>query len=382
MKTRSIAALTAANVALAIVVHLAWTALPTGAAVKKTAPLPPQTQEEHLISVIAKSSPAVVSITIEATSTPITSVSIDSKGVQQQNTQDGQLQEVGRGTGFLVSADGMIVTNRHVASDRVSKYTAFLSDGRSFPARVLDIDPANDLALLKIEITGAPFLTLTSNDNPRIGQIVIAIGNALGKYDNTVTEGILSGINRNIEPTDDRTNRTESLEDVLQTDAAINAGNSGGPLIDSSGFVIGVNTALESDGQSLGFAIPASEVRKVLTSYARFGAIARPRLGVRYLMITPDLVAQLKLSYKDGALVQASDTGEAAVLPNSPAAAAGLRDGDIILEADGKKLAGKLTLTKVVQSKNVGDQLKLKVARGTDVFTVFAPLDAYAPVSP
>lgn len=381
MKVRSAVILTVANLFLAVTVHLAWSALPTGAAAKKVAPLPPQTEEDRLIGVIAKSSPAVVSILIEAPGMQTISVSVDGGQVQQQ-TDSGNLQEVGRGTGFLVSADGMIVTNRHVANDRISKYTAFLSDGRSFTARVLDIDPVNDLALLKIDVTGLPFLTVAPNDNLRIGQTVIAIGNALGKYDNTVTRGILSGVNRNLDATDERNGRAENLEDILQTDAAINSGNSGGPLLDSNGHVIGVNTAIETDGQGLGFAIPAAEVRKVLAAYARYGAIARPRLGVRYVMIAPELVLKLHLDRKDGALIQASDTGEPGIVPGSPAEAAGLMAGDVIIEADGKKLAGKLTLTKVIQGKSVGDRLKLKLVHGQDIINISVTLDAFAPVLP
>ena len=381
MKIRSAIALTVTNLALAVAVHLAWPVVPSDAASKPVSPLAPMTEEDRLIKVIAKSSPAVVSIVIESAAPTITITQTNNGKVEQEQTQDG-LQEVGRGTGFLVSADGMIVTNRHVASDRVSKYTALLSDGRSFAAKVLDIDPANDLAFLKIDQTGLPFLTVSPNDNLRIGQNVIAIGNALGKYDNTVTRGILSGVNRSVDATDGRTGKTESLEDILQTDAAINNGNSGGPLIDGNGMVIGVNTAVENDGRGLGFAIPGSEVRKDLASYARYGSIARPRLGVRYFMITPELQLRKHLDLKEGAYLGPSEDGQPAIVAGGPGFYAGLHSGDIITQVNGIKIAGKMTLSKIIQNKSVGDQVKLKVVRGSDTLDITASLDAYAPISP
>ena len=356
--------LLALNAAVAVSVHFAWTAWPqTAGAAQKPVP-PAASEEDRLIRVIAKDSPAVVSILV------------------QKSGAAGELEEVGRGTGFLVQADGMIVTNRHVAGDRQATYTVFLSDERTFKASILDVDPVNDLALLKIEASGLPTLTLAADDAVHIGQTTIAIGNALGKYANTVTRGILSGLDRNLDATDGITGSSESLEELLQTDASINSGNSGGPLLNSSGEVIGVDTAVETYAQGLGFAIPVSEVRKVLDSYRRYGAIARPRFGVRYLTITPDLVKEKGLAFAYGALVDSGDPNEASVLPGSPAASAGLAQGDIILEVNGKKLEGKYTLAKAIQSKNVGDAVTLKVARDGALLTLVAQLDAFPPYAP
>ena len=350
------------NVILAVSVHLAWSSLaaPAGAAVKPV-PAAPISDEERIIKLVSAASPAVVSVMV------------------QQRGQQEALIEVGKGTGFLIDADGLVVTNRHVAFARDAVLTAFLTDGRSFAATVIDIDPVNDLALIKVEAKGLPYLQLEADDKLRLGQTTVAIGNALGKYANTVTSGILSGVERDIEAADQVTGNLERLEELLQTDAAINNGNSGGPLLNLDGKVIGVNTAVEQDAQGLGFAIPVSEVRKILASYRRYGAIARPRLGVRYFTITPEFQHERSLPYAYGALVGSEDPAEAVVLPNSPAASAGLASGDVILEINGKKLEGKWTLAKAVQSLAVGDAVRLKVVRGGATLELRATLDAHPP---
>lgn len=350
------------NVFVAVSVHVAWSSIarPADAALK-AAPAAPVSEEERVIKVVSNASPAVVSILVK------------------ERGQDGALYEVGRGTGFLLDAEGLIVTNRHVAHARDADLTAILTDGRTFPASVIDIDPVNDLALLKIDAKGLPSLQLESDDKLRLGQRTVAIGNALGKYANTVTSGILSGIDRDVDASDQVTGDIERLEELLQTDAAINNGNSGGPLLNLDGKVIGVNTAVEQGAQSLGFAIPVSEVRKVVASYRRYGAIARPRLGVRYFTITPELKLEKSLAYGYGALVGSDDPGEGVVLPNSPAAAAGLQSGDVILEINGRKLEGKWTLAKAIQSLAVGDAVRLKVARADATLEMRATLDAHPP---
>ncbi|MEK7545748.1 MAG: trypsin-like peptidase domain-containing protein [Patescibacteria group bacterium] len=350
------------NVIVAVSVHLAWSSLarPAGAAAVKT-PAGSLSEEDRIIKLVSTASPAVVSILV------------------QQRGQQEALIEIGKGTGFLIDADGLVITNRHVAFERDAVLTALLTDGRSFSAKVIDIDPVNDLALLKIDAKGLPFLALEADDRLRLGQTTVAIGNALGKYANTVTSGILSGVGRDVEAANNVTGDLERLEELLQTDAAINGGNSGGPLLNLDGKVIGVNTAVEQDAQGLGFAIPVSEVRKVLTSYRRYGAIARPRLGVRYFTITPELKIERSLAYGYGALVGGEDPSDAVVLPNSPAAAAGLLEGDVILEVNGKKLEGKWTLAKAVQSLSVGDVARLKIARAGTTIELRATLDAHPP---
>jgi S1-C subfamily serine protease len=370
--------LVASNLAVAGFGRLFWDVLsaPVTAAVKPVAPL---TEEERLIQVISKASPAVVSILVQKEAPGAQIISFGGDGSIETQEAPPDYEEIGRGTGFLVRADGLIVTNRHVAGDRTAKITVFLTDERTFDAKIIDVDPVNDLSLLKIEGRGLPTLALQSDAKLRIGQTAIAIGNALGKYANTVTRGILSGVGRSIEASNPVVGGVERLEDILQTDAAINSGNSGGPLLDLEGKVIGVNTALEFGAQSLGFAIPVSEVRKVLESYARYGAIARPRLGVRYFTITPEVALEFKLAQQEGALVRADQPGETPIVPNSPAAAAGLIENDVIVEVNGRKLDGKWTLAKAIQALNVGDVATLKVLRHGEIFIIKAVLDAHPP---
>jgi len=367
------------NLVIATVVHLAWN---TGHQSATAAPqtIAVVTEEEKVIQAVEKNSPAVVSILVKEEQDTGPQFQFDQFGNVQRSDSQKEMVEVGRGTGFLVSSSGLIVTNRHVVVSRNAQHTVFLSDDRKFEATVLDIDPVNDLALMKIEGEGFPSVELETNDNFRIGQTVIAIGNALGRFDNTVTRGILSAVGRNIEATNFSTGAIEQLEEVLQTDAAINSGNSGGPLINLSGRVIGVNTAVEHDAQGLGFAIQASEVRNILASYASFGAIARPRLGVRYFAITADLAEKENLPYNDGAWVDSGEDGTTAVIPGGPGDIAGILDGDIILEVDGIALKGRLSLSKEIQAKNVGDRISLKIARNGTIVLLTATLDAHAPV--
>ena len=289
------------------------------------------------------------------------------------------LGEARRYTDHIYGYSHVFFASRHVASSRNAVLTVFLLDGRSFPARVADIDPVNDLALLKIDARNLPTIPLESDDAYRLGQTTIAIGNALGKYANTVTRGILSGVNREVEAENNVTGVTERLEELLQTDAAINSGNSGGPLLNLDGKVIGMNTAVEHGGQGLGFAIPVSEIRKVADSYRLYGAIARPRLGVRYVSVTPEIQIERHLEHAYGAFVATDDLGQSAVLPNSPASAIGLKEGDIILEINSKKLEGKMTLAKAIQSLRVGDVVNLVVARGSVRLALTVRLDAQPP---
>lgn len=382
-KRRLIASLVVLNLAVAVAIQALGSAAPRSAEAgqKPTAPKPvaPISEEERIIQAIARTSPAVVSIVISKEVLSPEVLIFNADGTVTRQEPEKKIEEVGRGTGFLISADGTIATNRHVGGDRQASYDVILSDERHFPARILDIDPVNDLALLKIDADKLPSLTLETDDRLRIGQTVIAIGNALGKYSNTVTRGILSGVERSLEASNELTGVLEQLEDILQTDAAINEGNSGGPLINLDGRVIGVNTAVDRGGEGLGFAIPVSELRKVLASYARYGTVARPRLGVRYLTITPELVLKEKLGQTYGALVRSGSADLPSVLPDGPAARAGVFDGDVILEVNNQKLSGRRTLSKVIQSLSVGDKVVLAVARGSEMLTLTAELDAHPP---
>lgn len=281
--------------------------------------------------------------------------------VPQYRQNGTQKQEVGGGSGFIVSADGLIVTNRHVVDQEEAEYTVFRNDGTKFDAKVLAKDTVNDLAIIKIEGKDLPFLEFADSDNLKVGQTAIAIGNALAEFRNTVSVGVISGLARSI-TAGDNMGQSEQLDEVIQTDAAINPGNSGGPLLSLNGQVIGVNVAVALGSENIGFALPANVAKETLDSVVRTGKIERAYIGVRYAMITPALVEKNKLSVNYGALVVRGESAEElAVMPGSPADKAGLVEGDIILEIDGVKIEGSNTLSSLVQKRNVGDTLNLKL---------------------
>jgi len=226
-------------------------------------------------------------------------------------------------------------------------------------------DPAQDLALLKIE-GAVPFPTVILGDSSTVqtGQSVIAIGNALGQFDNSVSVGVVSGQQRTITAGD--MTSSETLENLIQTDAAINEGNSGGPLLNLKGEVIGVNTAIAQGAQNIGFVIPINLAKRDIEQVKNTGKISYPYLGVRYVTIDDDVQNANKLPVDYGAWITSGDDKEAAVMDGSPAQAAGLKDGDIILEVDGQKIDSKNTLSSIIAVHNVGDKVVLTVLRGKD----------------
>jgi serine protease Do len=277
------------------------------------------------------------------------------------SSSSGGLQEVGAGSGFFISADGLILTNKHVVSDTTASYTVITSDGKKYDAKVLAQDPTNDLALVKINIQNAPFLKLADSSQLQVGQHVIAIGNSLGQYQNTVTSGIVSGIGRSIAAGSD-TGGSEDLSGVIQTDAAINPGNSGGPLLNIEGQVVGINTAIDQEGQLVGFAIPANEIARALASYQKNGKITSAFLGVRYIILTFDIAKQQNLPRDFGALiVRGQNVTDFAVLPGSPADKAGLVENDIILQVNGAKIDENNTLSALLSNYSPGDTVTLRV---------------------
>lgn len=318
-------------------------------------------EESAIISAVEKVNPAVVSIVItkdlprlEQFGSPFGDFFFS---IPSQETEK---QRIGAGSGFIITSDGMIVTNRHVVADNTAEYTVVTKDGQKYPAKILAIDPFNDLAIVKIEATNLPVVSLGNSDTLKLGQRVIAIGNALGEFQNTVTTGVVSGIGRNI--TASGNTQTEKLSEVIQTDAAINPGNSGGPLINLAGEVIGVNTAISQSAQLIGFAIPVNQVKKVIDDVQQFGKVRRPFLGVRYTIITPTLAKSNNLPVDYGALVLKGDSpSELAVIPGSPADKAGLAENDIILEVDGKKINADNQLADILRSYNPLDRVILKV---------------------
>jgi serine protease Do len=246
-----------------------------------------------------------------------------------------------------------------VVEDTAATYTVLMNDGKKFDATVLSRDPVNDLALVKISANNLTTVPLGDSSSLEIGQKVIAIGNALGQYQNTVTTGVVSGIGRTITAGGTSTG-SEQLEGVIQTDAAINPGNSGGPLLDIGGSVIGINTAIDSQGQLVGFAIPVNDIKKDVDSFKRYGKITKPFLGIRYVLVNSTIKDEKKLSVDYGALI-ISDRNSPAVVPGSAAEKSGLKENDIVLEINGNKVDADHSLAAIIKNYNPGDQIKLKV---------------------
>ncbi len=283
-------------------------------------------------------------------------------------TPDGtEKQQVGSGSGFLVTSDGLIVTNKHVVSDKSAEYEVNFSNGKKYPATVLARDAVLDVAIMKIQATGLPYLSLGDSGKLKLGQSVIAIGNALGQFENTVSVGVVSGLSRSIKA-GDGTGKQEALSHVIQTDAAINPGNSGGPLLDIGGRVIGVNVAIVQGSQNIGFALPVNSIKSVIDSVRTTGKIVRPYLGIRYQPITKAMKEANNLSVDYGVIVKAGDDKNSlAVIPGSPADKAGIVENDIILSVDGKKIEGDFDLAGYIRTKNIGDIATLKIiSKGTD----------------
>ena len=281
--------------------------------------------------------------------------------VPQYRQKGTQRQQVSAGTGFFVSDDGYLVTNRHVVEDREAEYMVLMNDGRKIKASVVARDPVQDIAILKVESGKFSFVPLGNSDNLRVGQTVVAIGNALGEFQNTVSVGVISGLSRTVIASGSASG-SEVLQEVVQTDAAINPGNSGGPLLDLAGRAIGINTAVATDAQSIGFALTINSIKKAVADSREFGKISYGYLGVHYVSVTPQIKEEKKLSVDYGAFLTASD-GQPAVIQGSPAEKAGLREGDTILEFGGVKINKDSALAKLISQKRVGEKVQLKVLR-------------------
>jgi serine protease Do len=295
--------------------------------------------------------------------------------IPQLRQKGTELREVGGGSGFLVSADGYIVTNRHVVSDEKAEYTVFTNDGKKHEAKVIARDPALDLAVIKISGSGFHHLSFGDSDKLEIGQTVIAIGNALAEFRNTVSVGVVSGLSRSITASD-RRGGFEALDQLIQTDAGINPGNSGGPLINLSGEVVGVNVAVADGAENIGFALSVNSVKSIVESVKTTGKIVRPYLGVRYIEINEEIKEKNKLSVDYGVLVQRGvEVSDLAVIPGSPADKAGIVENDIILEIDGIKLTSDQSLAAIIRTKKVGDVVKLKINHKGQEKTVTVKLE-------
>ncbi|MBF0104928.1 MAG: trypsin-like peptidase domain-containing protein [Deltaproteobacteria bacterium] len=286
-------------------------------------------------------------------------------GIPYYRQRGYEKKEVGGGTGFIVSDDGYILTNRHVVLDDEADYTVLLNNEKKLQAKVLARDFYNDIAVIKIEAGDYTVIELGDSDQIEVGQTVIAIGNALGEFRNTVSSGIVSGLSRKIEA--GGAGYSEQLTGLVQTDASINPGNSGGPLLDISGKAIGINTAIVSNAQNIGFATPINLARIVYESVKKHGRIVRPWLGIQYIPVTEAFAKGNNISVDYGALVWGDQAGyyqrSYAVIPNSPADKAGIRQGDIILKINGIKVEEANPLANIVGQYMPGDVVSLLILR-------------------
>lgn len=312
----------------------------------------------------------------------VVSINVTSEVVANDFFGFGQpVQERSAGTGFIVSQDGVIVTNRHVLPKGITTVSVTLSDGTELDdvtvmGRTSSSDPL-DIAFLKINDKKGKELhpvKLGESSKMAVGYKVIAIGNALGQFQNTVTSGILSGYGRSVEAGDG--NSSESLQNLFQTDAAINQGNSGGPLVNINGEVIGVNTAVAGQGENIGFAIPTDDIRGLITSVLETGKLERPYLGVRYVPLTDDYAYQLGLDVKRGAYIVSGQSGRSSVMSDSPAEKAGLREKDVITKANDIVIDENNSLTSVLGRFKVGDTIKLTIIRDKTEQTIDVKLEA------
>lgn len=330
--------------------------------------------ESELISELAKTvGEGVVSVNVKQT-----------QSVQDFFGRTSERESQGAGTGFIISKEGIVVTNRHVVPQGTDEVSVVLSDGTELDnvkviGRTSESDPL-DVAFLKIEDAKGKELKpvkLGDSSKMRVGDKVIAIGNALGQFQNTVTSGIVSGYGRQIEAYDSSGTSGETLQNLFQTDAAINQGNSGGPLVNMNGEVIAINTAVAGDGaENIGFAIPINDVQGIIASVLEKGKFERPYLGVRYVELNDDYAYEYNLDRNRGAYLAPNVEGGDSIIKNSPADKAKLKEKDIIIKINGEEINENNSLISLVQKNKVGDTIDVTVIRDGKEETVKVKLEA------
>ena len=307
-------------------------------------------ESSAIITAAQKVSPAVVTINS-------TTAASQTNPFQAPGQNQG-----GVGSGIIFDSRGWILTNRHVVAGATS-LTVKLKDGRSFSGRIYGIDTLTDLAIVKVDATGLPTAPIGDSGNIQVGQLAIAIGSPLGNYTNTVTSGIISALGRTITVTDEQTGQPTDLHGLIQTDAAINPGNSGGPLLNAAAQVVGVNTAIASSAEGIGFAIPIDIARPIMQQALAGEPLARPWVGIRYVQIDLQVKQQYNLPLDQGAYVTSGD-GSPAVVAGSPADKAGIKQGDIITSLEGITLDNLHPLEDVLTQFAPGKTVTIEVYRG------------------
>lgn len=345
-------------------------------------------EEELIINAVKKAAPAVVNIVsskvLNESTTPLLPFGLNAvpfgASFSGQNSVDTKIKRpatleapgepkevnISGGSGFFISAGGLILTNRHVVQDPEAKYTVITNDDTQYEARVVGRDSLNDVAMLKVEVADAPALELGDSLKLELGQTVMTIGNALGLFQNTVSRGVISGLSRAISAASEISGETSQLRGLIQTDAAINPGNSGGPLVTVDGVAVGINTAVVFGAENIGFAIPINSAKRDLETLKKYGEIVHPSLGIRYVTITKALQERFKLPVDNGAwVVREQHPWDVAVLPGGPAHKAGICENDIIIAFNGKKITEKNALIDFLEQSKIGDTVTLRVLSGT-----------------
>ena len=322
-------------------------------------------EENAVIDVVEKVTPSVVTIGVKKTQKIINSQSLFlnpfdffGKETNQLKVEEKEIEQ-DIGSGFIITQDGLVVTNKHVVSDLEAEYRIITSNDEELKVEKIYRDPVNDMAILKVTppVSGLRPVSLGDSSNLKVGQVVIAIGTALGEFRSTVTTGVISGLGRGINAGGPFGGLSERLDNVIQTDAAINLGNSGGPLLNSLGQVIGVNVAMSQAGENIGFAIPINIVKESIDNFNTTGKFSRPYLGVRYQMLSKKIA--ILNSVPEGAYV-------VEVIENSPAEKAGIKDSDIILKIGKERLTEENGLAEVVGKLKIDDEVELEIYRGKE----------------
>ena len=333
--------------------------------------------QKQIINAVRSVMPAVVSIAVTKdleeiaadlpeefyTLDPREQAMLESRLRQAPKDEHGRIK-MGGGSGFFINKSGVVLTNKHVIADPRAVYSVITSDNKKYETKILARDPINDVAILKIEAKNSPMVEMATAKNLELGQTVIAIGNALGEFQNTVSTGVVSGLSRFITATTDFSGHQEKLRGLIQTDAAINPGNSGGPLVNLDGCAVGINSAVVFGAQNIGFAIPIDQAKKDLEEIKKYGRIRRPFFGVRYMILNKNLQKRFRLPIDRGALIMNEGMpGDMAIIPGSAADKAGLQEYDVILAFNNKEITEEETLEDVIASCQIGDEIGMEILR-------------------
>ena len=325
-------------------------------------------KKSPIVSIAKKVCPAVITIIVSKDLPKVDNFYSLPFGVQQMllpktKNKEKQQIKIGGGSGFIISPDGYILTCNHVVKDPTASYTIIIGPKKRYEAKVLAKDPLTDVAILKIKAKKLPYLRLGDSSKTELGESVIAIGNPLGEFEDTLSAGIVSGLSRKITAYSGSMSQATSLRGLIQTDAAINPGNSGGPLVNMRGRAIGINTSMVQGSQNIGFAIPINYTKEDIKEIKKHGKIRKPFLGIKYFVLNEQIAKTNKIPVNYGAMILRERLGEEAIAKGSPADRAGLKTYDIILSFNNERIDKDNSLDRMLQNHEIGDIVTLKILR-------------------